>query len=225
MTHVPGRREYQHFEESEEAPFEEVSGDLEGLYDFLGPEFPTQYAPSQIEAPAEEETKELARAGTFLESVRDVIVDQMPMPDYTLDFTAPPKHRREVEAGPSEEVVMKKAHHDEAAIVVKIEEGHAPSALEPTSEAAPSIVSSSSVTKAISSAPDVVAKIALSTSDVMMPMLVGEQRSLAQATESVVSEGIHSFTSLLLRQLSPSPLEGKRRKKSSSITPVIAKRS
>ncbi|ONK72829.1 uncharacterized protein A4U43_C04F23660 [Asparagus officinalis] len=60
-----GRKEYQKFEESEEAPFEEAAG-YEGSYDFAEPAFHAQYAPSQLDFTAkeeiEEEVEELTRA-------------------------------------------------------------------------------------------------------------------------------------------------------------------
>ncbi|ONK56492.1 uncharacterized protein A4U43_C10F9310 [Asparagus officinalis] len=65
-TRAPGRREYQQFEESEEAPFKEAGG-YEGMYDFAEPAFQTQYALSQpniaIEEETEEEAEELTKLG------------------------------------------------------------------------------------------------------------------------------------------------------------------
>ncbi|ONK64606.1 uncharacterized protein A4U43_C07F27890 [Asparagus officinalis] len=94
---------------------------------------------------------------------------------------------------------MKKTHRDEATTFAKMEEGHTPSVLEPTSEVAPSIVPSSSDTEVVSSASDVVIEIAPLTSDVMMLTLVGNQQSLTQATEPIISEVNHGIQLMFAR--------------------------
>ncbi|ONK77534.1 uncharacterized protein A4U43_C02F7570 [Asparagus officinalis] len=64
---MSGRREYQQFEESEEDPFEEAAG-YKGLYNFIETTFQTQYAPSQPDVAAEEETEEEAEELTRAET-------------------------------------------------------------------------------------------------------------------------------------------------------------
>ncbi|ONK55358.1 uncharacterized protein A4U43_UnF4350 [Asparagus officinalis] len=146
---VPAR-EYHQFEESKEALFVEVGGGLEGLYDLPGAEFQTRYAPSHLKSPTKEKTEELARAGTFLESLRDVIAEQIRMSNYDPDFTNLPKHQREVEDRPSEEGVMKKAHLEEAEMIAGMIEGHTTSTLKLSLEVAPSIVPTTSATETFS---------------------------------------------------------------------------
>ncbi|ONK56390.1 uncharacterized protein A4U43_C10F7980 [Asparagus officinalis] len=89
----------------------------------------------------------------------------MQMPAYTPDLLALSKCQREVEVGPSEEEVMKKACHDEATLVIEMGEGHTATTLEPSSGVTPSIFQIPSATEAILPAPAVITKPIPSTSE------------------------------------------------------------
>ncbi|ONK62953.1 uncharacterized protein A4U43_C07F9830, partial [Asparagus officinalis] len=210
-TRAPGRRKYQHFEEYEEAPFEE-DADLEGLYDFPGPGFPTQYAPVQTDIGTEEETKELARAGTFLEQIRGVIDDKMQMTayaiyDHAVDFTSRSKQQREVEAGSSEKEVIKKARQEDVTVTAEVRGSHETSVSEPTPiiqstlEMAPSTIPTTSAHTPMEtalSAAVIMTEIALLTSEVKaLTLAVAQQvlikyvtqiKSATQAVQPIVSE-------------------------------------
>ncbi|ONK80932.1 uncharacterized protein A4U43_C01F23380, partial [Asparagus officinalis] len=101
---------------------------------------------------------------------------------------------------------MKKAGHDEATTVVKTEEGHGPSAIEPTSEVTPFVIPPPLTTEVGSSLPIVVMKIALSTSELMTLMLAADQ-------QVSLSLRLKSFNQLLWRwmRLSLSLLQRKKR--------------